>query len=303
MDINKDNVCILIPTLNEEPTIRSLVQKFQENGFFTILVIDGNSIDNTRYEAEMAGAQVLVQKGKGKGTAVIQALTVIEKPYILMVDGDGTYTPDDADTMIQPLFNGADQVIGNRLTHENARALSRLNRTGNYILNNLFKMGHGAYYYDILSGYRAFTRDSVTKMHLTETGFGIETELISEAVRIGATVTVVPISYGRRPGTKTKLRPFKDGFRIARTIYRLARVNNPLFYFGFVGFIMMIIGILTGIYVIIEWFNKIDHLPLTILAVTFVMFGFQIFMFGILADMIVSFHREVVGEIQRNKPK
>jgi len=301
MDINKDNVCILIPTLNEEPTIRSLISEFQELGFSDILVVDGNSSDNTRHEAEIAGARVITQIGKGKGTAVIQAFSIIEKPYLLMVDGDGTYSPEDAPRMLQPLFEESDQVIGNRLIHENTSAISRLNRTGNYILNNLFKMGHGAYYYDILSGYRAFTRDSIRKMNLSETGFGIETELISEAVRIGAVVTVVPVFYGRRPGTKTKLRPFKDGFRIARTIYRLARMNNPLFYFGFVGVILMVIGVLSGLFVIIDWFNNIDHLPLTILAVTFVMFGFQIFMFGVLADMIVSFHRETIQEIQKNK--
>ena len=78
-------------------------------------------------------------------------------------------------------------------------------------------------------------------------------------------------------------------------------MNNPLFYFGFVGVILMVIGVLSGLFVIIDWFNNIDHLPLTILAVTFVMFGFQIFMFGVLADMIVSFHREAIQEIQKNK--
>ncbi|MBN1165862.1 MAG: S-layer glycoprotein N-glycosyltransferase AglJ [Methanospirillaceae archaeon] len=299
MDINRDNVCILIPTLNEEPTIGLLISEFKGMGFSDILVIDGNSTDKTQELAEKAGARVVIQKGKGKGTAVIQAFSLIEKPYILMVDGDGTYSPDDAIPMLEPLLTGSDQVIGNRLTHTNVSAISRLNRTGNYILNNLFKMGHGVYYYDILSGYRAFTKESIQKMHLSETGFGIETELISEAVRIGACVTVVPVSYGKRPGTKTKLRPIKDGCRIAKTIYRLARVNNPLFYFGFVGLILMITGIGMGIYVMIEWFARIDHLPLTILAVTFVMFGFQIFMFGVLADMIVSFHREVINEIQK----
>lgn len=298
MPIEKDQVCIIIPTLNESPTIGPLIHEFRELGYSHILVIDGNSIDETRSIARREGARVEVQSKKGKGNALIEAFSLIEEPYILMIDGDGTYSPQDAEKMLEPLSKGYDQVIGDRLTEENRDAFSRLNLFGNQILNRLFKLAHSAYLSDILSGYRAFSREGIRQMHLNEVGFGIETEISAEAVRSGQKISVVPISYKKRPGTPTKLNPFHDGFKITATIYRLAKMTNPLFYFGLIGLVTMTGGIIVGIYVILEWLQKIEHLPLTILTVLLIVVGFQIFMFGILTDMMLSLHREVIRELQ-----
>ncbi len=303
MEIDKDSVCILIPTLNEAPTIGALVREFRDLGYTHILVIDGKSSDNTRDIASREGANVVIQSLKGKGNAMIEAFGLIEQPYILMMDGDGTYSPSDAARMLEPLPEGYDHVIGDRLTDQNRDAFSRLNFFGNQVLNRLFKAAHSYYLSDILSGYRAFTRHSLSMMQLKEEGFVIETEISSEAVRKGMKIKVVPIQYRKRPGTPTKLNPFHDGFKIAATIYRLARMNNPMFYFGLIGIIIMIIGILTGIYVLLEWFKGIDHLPLTVLTVLLIVVGFQVFMFGVISDMLLTYHREVIREIQANAPR
>lgn len=303
MPIEKDQVCVLIPTLNEGPTIGNLIREFRQLGYTNILVIDGNSSDDTRSVAAREGARVEVQSKKGKGNALIEAFSLIEQPYILMVDGDGTYSPQDAEKMLAPLSEGFDHVIGDRLIEQNRDAFSRLNLFGNHILNRLFKVAHSTYLADILSGSRAFTADAIRQMHLKEVGFGIETEISAEAVRSGQKISIVPISYKKRPGTPTKLNPFHDGFKITATIYRLAKMNNPLFYFGIIGIIVMIAGVLTGIYVIMEWLRQIEHLPLTILTVLLIVVGFQIFMFGILSDMMLSLHRDVIRELHENRER
>lgn len=299
MNIEKDEVCVLIPTLNEAPTIAELILEFVSHGFRNILVADGRSSDGTPEIARDTGAQVVTQTGKGKGNAIIEAFEAIDKPFILMLDGDGTYSAEDADRMLAPLGEGFDHVIGDRLIRENERAFSRLNFIGNQVLNRLFKVAHGRYLNDILSGYRAFRRDALTQMHLTESGFEIETEISVEAVRSGQKIAIVPISYAKRPGSVTKLNPLHDGFKITTTIYRLAKMNNPLFYFGLIGIIMMAGGFITGIYVILEWLRHVDHLPLTLFTVLLIVVGFEIFMFGIISDMLLAYHREVIRELQR----
>lgn len=304
MPIDRDQVCVLIPTLNESPTIGPLVREFRELGYPHIFVIDGNSTDDTRMIARAEGARVAVQSKKGKGNALIEAFSAITQPYVLMIDGDGTYSPADAEKMLEPLGQGYDQVIGDRLTEQNRKAFSRLNFFGNQILNRLFKVAHAAYLSDILSGYRAFRLDAIRQMHLKEVGFGIETEISAEAVRSGQKISIVPIHYRKRPGTPTKLNPFHDGFKITATIYRLARMNNPLFYFGLIGLIIMAGGVITGIYVLLEWLQQIEHLPLSILTVLLIVVGFQIFMFGILSDMMLALHREVIRELhERREPR
>ncbi len=298
MKFNKDEVCILIPTLNEGPTIGTVVREFKGLGYDHILVVDGKSTDNTVKIAREAGANVRTQSGVGKGNAIIEAFEVIEQPYILMVDGDGTYSAKDAEKMLTPLFLGFDQVIGDRLINAEEGSFSGLNLFGNHMLNLLFKVAHSRDLHDILSGYRAFTKLAVQQMHLKEKGFEIETEISVESVRNGQRIMVVPIRYSRRPGTATKLSPFHDGIKIVSTIYRLARVNNPMFYFGMMGIFTSLLGILTGIYVVQEWLHGINHIPLTILTVLLIVVGIEIFMFGMISDMLLVFHREIIREIQ-----
>ncbi|HXX56032.1 MAG TPA: S-layer glycoprotein N-glycosyltransferase AglJ [Methanoregula sp.] len=298
MKFNKDEVCILIPTLNEGPTIGGVIREFKALGYNHILVIDGKSTDNTVKVARECGATVRTQSGKGKGNAIIEAFEIIEEPYILMLDGDGTYSAKDAEKMLTPLFLGFDQVIGDRLINAEEGSFSRLNLFGNQVLNLLFKVAHSRDLHDILSGYRSFTRLAIQQMHLKERGFEIETEISVEAVRNGQRIMVVPIRYSHRPGTATKLSPFHDGFKIVSTIYRLARVNNPMFYFGMMGLLTTLLGILVGIYVTIEWFHHVEHVPLTILTVLLIVVGIEIFMFGMISDMLLVFHREIIREIQ-----
>jgi dolichol-phosphate mannosyltransferase len=166
------------------------------------------------------------------------------------------------------------------------------------MVNLLFKFAHSSDLHDILSGYRAFTRTAVHQMNLKEKGFAIETEISVESVRNGQRIKVVPVKYSRRPGTTTKLSPFHDGIKIVSTIYRLARMNNPMFYFGMMGILTSLLGVVTGIYVLREWLQGIDHIPLTILTVLLIVVGIEIFMFGMISDMLLVFHREVIRELQ-----
>ena len=190
-------------------------------------------------------------------------------------------------------------VIGDRLAGPEGEAFTRLNLLGNQILNLMFKLAHGRDLHDILSGYRAFTLSSIRQMTLKESGFEIETEMAVEAVRHGQRITVVPVRYLARPGTATKLNPLQDGAKIFSTIYRLAKMNNPIFYFGIIGLFISLAGSAIGVYVVLEWFRNIEHLPLTILTVLLITIGFQIFMFGVISDMLLGFHRETTRQIEQ----
>jgi dolichol-phosphate mannosyltransferase len=75
-----------------------------------------------------------------------------------------------------------------------------------------------------------------------------------------------------------------------------------MFYFGMMGLFTSLLGILTGIYVVLEWFRNIDHIPLTILTVLLIVVGIEIFMFGMISDMLLVFHREIIREIQLLQP-
>ncbi|MFU8866416.1 glycosyltransferase, partial [Natronococcus sp.] len=57
-DISADEVCILIPTLNEAATVGDVIDGFREQGYSNVVVVDGDSDDDTRTIARERGAQV-----------------------------------------------------------------------------------------------------------------------------------------------------------------------------------------------------------------------------------------------------
>lgn len=300
--MDRDDVCVLLPTLDEAETIGDVVAGYREAGFPNVLVIDGGSSDGTRSAAEVAGADVVEQSGEGKGQAVREAVAeYVEAPYVLMADGDGTYRPEDAKAMLDPLRDGHDHVIGDRFADMRPGSMSWLNRVGNRLINRAFETVHGRNFVDILSGYRAMTRESIERFDLSSEGFGIETELSVECVKHSVTTEVVPIRYESRPDeTETNLRPFRDGGIILLTLYRMAKTNNPLFYFGSVGIASLLAGGGLGVYVGVEWFTRgISHNVLAMVGGIAIVFGVQLLMFGTLSDMVLKLHREQMHRLDQ----
>ncbi|MFD1571331.1 S-layer glycoprotein N-glycosyltransferase AglJ [Halorubrum laminariae] len=298
-----DDVCVLLPTMDEVETVARVVEDFREAGLDEILVIDGGSTDGTRAAASESGARVVEQSGRGKGQAVREAVRDhVDAPYVVMADADATYDAADVDAMLEPLLAGeADHVIGNRFADMRPGAMTRLNRIGNRLINAAFRAIHGERYRDILSGYRAFTRESFLRLHLTADGFGIETEMAVECVKNRDRVAVVPITYRERPGgSATNLHPIRDGGVIIIELYRKAKTNNPLFYFGSLGAVSTGFGAMLTAYVLYRWFVHGEaHQIVAIGAVGAAILGIQLLVFGVLADMILSLHREQVTRYER----
>jgi glycosyltransferase (TIGR04182 family) len=299
-----EDVCILIPALNEEETIEQVVLDFRALGFENILVIDGHSTDSTTEKAQSAGARVIVQSGQGKGQAMKEAFGLIKERFVVLIDGDGTYLPSEVHLLLDPIRDGrADHIVGNRFGNLEGGAFKRLNMFGNRIINHFFNIIYGAHLADILSGYRAFTIDAIRSLDLNMAGFEIESEMTIESVKKGQRIGEVPITYrSRAKGARTKLSPFRDGLKIVLTIYRMAKTQNPMFYFGLIGSFFGAVGFLIGLYVVRDWINwRIEHIPLTILTAVLIIVGFQLFLIGILGDVMASLHREMMREIYRKK--
>ncbi len=302
--MNQQDICILIPTLNEEESIEPVIREFRALGYENILVVDGHSTDATVAKAKAAGARIFLQSGSGKGQALKEVFAEIEEEYILLIDGDGTYLPGEADGLLAPVLKGqADHVVGNRLGNVQGGALKRLNMIGNKMINRFFAAIYGVHLTDILSGYRAFTTDGIRLLDLSMPGFEIESEITIESVKKGLRIIEVPITYRPRPaGTKTKLHPFRDGLKIILTIFRMAKTENPMFYFGLMGSFFGLAGFLVGIFVARDWFFwRIEHVPLTILTAILIIVGFQLFLIGMQGDMMASMHREMMRELHRRK--
>lgn len=287
---------VVVPTLNEEKGIAKVVSDFKKLGF-EVLVVDGGSRDRTRELAEKNGAKVVLQSGKGKGNAIADAFRILDSDVVILVDGDGSYLAEEVQKLLEPIERGiADHVIGNRFQGYEKGAFTRLNLFGNKILNLFFRFAYGVSIHDVLSGYRALSKEVYKNIELRKQGFEVEVELTVETLAKGFRIAEVPISYRKREG-KTKLRPLRDGFRIGRSIYGMLKRYSPARYIYFLGAIFILLGLITGSYVVYAWFKGITHILLAILTTMFILMGVQFFVFGLITHLLFRTALELKSEI------
>src|SRR5438309_10431782 len=237
----------VIPCLNEELTIGRVL-----DGFRTILpgadlyVIDNNSSDQTRQVAAEHGAVVLRETRPGKGFAVRKAFREVEADIYLLVDGDNTYPAEEAGRMIQPILDGtADVVVGTRLGSRSRSELRWVNRAGHRIPLGYLHAVFGARVTDLLSGYRAVTRDFGRHAPVLSAGVELETELSVLALEREFRTVEVPVNLQPRPaGSHSKISVVGDGFRILSAIFTLLRDYRPLSFFGGAGTIRALLALL-----------------------------------------------------------
>jgi dolichol-phosphate mannosyltransferase len=293
--LDKIDVCIVILTLNEEGSIQGVIRNFSNtlpDMSTKIIVIDGKSSDNTVEIARDAGVEVLIQKTMGKGAAIREAIEYTNADIVVFIDGDGTYTSEEVENLVTPIVNGeADMVIGSRFLGkmENG-SITLLNKFGNRLFNFLIKISNKFKITDVLSGYRAIKRECLDEIVLFSVGFEIEVEMTMEFLSKKYRLIEVPISYQKRIDSKTKLRPFHDGFGIFRTLFYAIMNTRPLFFFSILSIILFIIGIYPTSLVLYEkiFLGEVYHLPSAILSSLFFISGGIILVLGILADLIVS---------------
>lgn len=301
-------VAVAIPCLNEEKTIAQVIENFRrELPGAKICVIDNHSTDNTAGIAEKNGAEVIYEPRQGKGFAVETIFRCIPEPYIVMVDGDDTYPAAEVKNLLMPLVEGrADMVIGSRLNSRNQNAFRKYHTWGNVFLTKLFNMVFHSDLTDILSGYRAFSRKVVEQVPINTGGFDVETELTLQSLYCNLAILEVPISFQNRPqGSHSKLRTFRDGFRILWKIFKLLMAFKPLSFWGGLGIMFVVLGFLSGITPIRDYLTHprhyISHVPLTILAGSLCVIGMQFVFVGILLHVICERFRHIHNIITRKK--
>ncbi len=245
------SIAVAIPCFNEAVTIGKVVRDFKAALPQAIVyVVDNNSSDDSPELARQAGATVLREYRQGKGYVMQSILERVRVEVLVVVDGDDTYPAEKVHQLIAPILNEeADMVVGTRLENATHVNLKRLNRFGNMILSNTLNFLFQTHFTDVLSGYRVFSHRFLNQIPIVTGGFETEVELTVQALTQGLAIKEVPISYRSRPdGSQSKLRPFRDGYRILLTIAVLLRDRRPLVVFGILGLLFIACGTVAGVW-------------------------------------------------------
>lgn len=301
---------IIIPTLNEEKTIEELINNIRSCLLpieLSILVIDGGSTDRTVDICKSRNVRFLVQKGKGKGNAMREAVDHSEADIVVFIDGDGTYSPSDLGLLLEPLLNGkSDMVVGSRILGKRQRgAISIFHTLGNKLFNRAINFAMKSCITDSLSGYRALYKKTFSDLILFSDSFEIEVEMTVEALAKGYKVLEVPINYSIRKGSDTKLDPFGDGIKISRTLLFILMNVNPLKFFVIISLGFFAIALWSATYPLYEkiTYGEITSIPAAVLSALLFVGGTLSIVVGIVSELVVRSRRRLEHLINRKLEK
>lgn len=300
MGATEPRIAAIVPCYNEEAAVATVVKDLAAAiPEMEIYVYDNNSTDNTAQVAKEAGAIVRSETRKGKGNVVRRAFADIDADIYLLIDGDDTYDAGAARQMVNVLQEGHyDHVLGVRKEEDNtATAYRPGHELGNRMFNKLVGWLFNTSVTDMLSGYRVFSRRFVKSFPALSQEFEIETELTIHSATLRVPQVEVPIGFKDRPaGSESKLRTFRDGFRILGLIADLVRYEKPFSFYGVLSLVLLIIAAILGIPVIVEFFETglVQRFPTAFLASTIVVIALLSLVTGAILDGMLRFRRESV---------
>ena len=218
----RPSVSLVIPVRNEARNIASVLEQIADD-VDEIILVDGNSTDVTLTTAQAyrPDLRIVPQEGIGKGSALRTGFQAATGDIIVMMDADGSMSPQEIRHYVHFLTHGYDFVKGSRfISGGGSLDITFIRRLGNLFLLTAFNTVYDAHLTDLCYGFCAFHRRYLEHLRLSSTGFEIEAEMTVRAMQAGLRITEVPsLELPRRSG-ESNLHAIRDGIRVLRTVLR-----------------------------------------------------------------------------------
>jgi glycosyltransferase involved in cell wall biosynthesis len=246
-------VSVVIPCLNEAMTIERCVENALEvleaGGLVgEVIVADNGSEDGSAELARQAGALVVQEPRRGYGSAYLAGFAAAVGDYIVMADADLTYDFGDIPRFVDELDQGADLVMGDRMSGIQPGAMPLLHRyLGNPLLSGILNLFFRTGVRDVHCGMRALRREILPQLDLRTTGMEFASEMVVRAGKERFVISEIPIHYHPREG-ESKLSSFRDGWRHLRFLL----VHSPTWLFILPGAVMGVLGAFVSLTVLLQ---------------------------------------------------
>jgi glycosyltransferase involved in cell wall biosynthesis len=277
-------VSIVIPAFNEAGAIVDVIHGLQAAArWCEIVVVDDGSTDGTADRAAGAGARVIRHPyNKGNGASVKSGIRAATGEFVMIIDGDGQHSPDDALRLVSRLGE-YDLVVGARSSETQAGSGRRW---GNALLNRLATYLTERDIPDLTSGFRAARTECLREfLHLLPNGFSTPTTTTLAFIKAGYNVAFEPIAARTRVGT-SKIRFTRDGVKFLLIVMRVITIFSPLRVFLPIAGVSLVTGCAYGVWTIVES-HKIANG-----AVLLIMFAVIVFLVGLVSEQISALRFE-----------
>ena len=288
-------VTIGIPAYNEEKNIAKIITKLKKITD-SIIVCDDGSSDMTSEIAKNLGVIVIShKKNMGYGAAI---RTIFEKSaeigsdILVTFDADGQHRVEDVSRVLRPLENSeADIVIGSRFLGKQSN-VPNYRKLGIKVITQVTNSSLKTKLTDSQSGFRAYSKQVLSKISLSEIGMGISTEILIKASSGGLRITEVPITILYSGDTSTH-NPVSHGTSVLFSTIKFTSIEHPLKFYGIPSVIFLTIGmIFTSLAV--QYYVDVGRLntDLTLIGAGTILIGIILLISAILLYSLVSVVRE-----------
>jgi glycosyltransferase involved in cell wall biosynthesis len=223
-------VSVVIPCLDEEDAIVSVVKAVLAEGVDEVIVVDGGSKDRTCERANAAGARVVIEPRRGYGLAIQTGIAAarVDAEILLFLDGDGSDRPEFIPALIAPIVAGrAVFVHGSRVRGEREPgSLSVQQLVAGHLSGLLLRLIYGTRFTD-MSPFRAIRRDAFERLGMRETTYGWNLEMLMRVAAGGLPTLEIAVGQRRRAAGVSKVSGnlaagLKAAWTIATTFAKLA---------------------------------------------------------------------------------
>jgi glycosyltransferase involved in cell wall biosynthesis len=244
VNANRDSkILVCIPAFNEAGTIAEVIWKSRKYAN-DIIVYDDGSTDNTYEAATSAGAIVIRNpENKGYGVAIrslFQAAKEKNADIMVTLDSDGQHDPDQIAQVIEPLKQGFDIVIGSRFLKRDGK--EKVPRYRSFGIKTITKVTQAASYHgltDSQSGFRAYSKNALSKINLFEDGMAVSVEILLRAKEKNLSTTEVPITINYDIKDTSTHNPLSHGVGVLYSVLQFVSLRHPLAFYGLPGIVLL----------------------------------------------------------------
>lgn len=226
---SKKLVSIILTSYNEEKNIGRIIKDCQAlKKYFPIeiVIVDAASKDKTIEIAKRMKVDRIIcfPFKRGKGADFWVAGCVAQGDYIIQIDADHQFQPNEIPLFVDALDTGADVAIGTRFSGEGKiekGSVTFRNLFGNWVMSLATSIACGKRITDVMAGFKGFQRKAFLSLDLKERHFEYEAEVVTKACRMGMNLVQIPITYTKRRGGVSGIRALRDGINVLNAIVKV----------------------------------------------------------------------------------
>ncbi|HMO57668.1 MAG TPA: glycosyltransferase family 2 protein [Roseiflexaceae bacterium] len=299
---------VVIPAYNEEDGIAAILDRvlaiepdLKAMGIeLECIVVDDGSRDRTAEIVQnyVPRVRLVRQQNKNYGGALKTGFQVAQGDLLGFLDADSTYPPEYFPQMCKLALDGADLVIGSRMSGAHSE-MPLVRRIGNFIFANLLSLVAGVKISDSASGQRVLRREILPMLYPLPDTLDFTPAMSTRALHENLKMVEMPIPYRERSG-RSKLSVVHDGMRFFKSIVWTALTYNPVRIFGGLGAILLFLAvILVGVAFGLQVAGSVASWPFPMLfgALVLAVGGITLYTTGTSFSYIVAlFHRRSIRQ-------